>query len=223
MLQIVARPVFRGYPDQVVTQLGPEQRIPLRPFTSVELYEGDHRLLASMIGDLRTLLDEAAAGGREVLPHERVAWKDDGLRRRAILCDPGALMPEAELCAVGFLSERHPDVDIGPLEKANDEIVREFKKYPGVLSYSSYELPASNWANLVLHDEPDVTERWRGGQVHARAVENLSPLHYRNVRIHNCRLPDGLTGEIFIERTKYFDYEEAGDVWRAVRELPTTS
>jgi hypothetical protein len=56
--------------------------------------------------------------------------------------------------------------------------------------------------------------------MHAWAVEQLSPQHYFNVRIHNGRLTSGIFDRprIVIRKTKYFDYT-AGDMWRAERVL----
>lgn len=199
--------------------LGPDDVVRGRPFTSVELYAVDMAVLNGMLEDLRTVLSDAEAGARVVIPHKQIAWKVEGLTRRVLICNLERLRLPQEVCAVGFFSERHPGLDIRPLEEANLEVVREFKKYPGVLSYSSVELPDGYWANLVLHDTPDVVEKWRESERHARAVRDLSPVHYKNVRIHNATLAEGVFGNtaLRIERTKYFDYE-GDEEWRAVRE-----
>jgi hypothetical protein len=200
--------------------LGPDDVVRDRPFTSVEKYPGDLVVLNAMLDDLRMILTEEAAGTRVVVPHKRIAWKLEGLTHRALICNPERLRGSQEVCAVGFFSERHTGLDVAPLEEANLEVVREFKKYPGVLSYSSVELPGGLWANLVLHDTPEVVERWRESKRHARAVAELSPVHYRNVRIHNAKLTQGVFGDaaLQIERTKYFDYDSPEE-WRAIREL----
>lgn len=200
--------------------LGPDDVVSERPFTAVENNAGDLVLLNVMLDDLRRVLTEAAAGARVIVPHKRIAWKVDGLTHRALVCNPDRLWVHREVCAVGFFSERHTELDMGPLEQANTEVVGEFNKYPGVLSYSSVELPSGYWANLVLHDTPDVAERWRESQRHARAVAELSPVYYKNVRIHNARLAEGIFGDapLRIERTKYFDYE-CDEEWRAIRVL----
>jgi hypothetical protein len=201
--------------------LGPTETAPGRPFTSVDLYPEDIECLRVLIADLCGVLRQSGADKREITPFEYIEWQVDGLRHRLIVCDQERLLEHEALCAVGFFSERHGDVDIAPLEEANLEVVKEFRKYPGVLSYGSIQLPGGHWANLVLHEEPDTTERWREGSVHSEAVERLSATHYKNVRIHNARLTSGLSAEPDVEivRTKYFDYETDSD-WRAVRELP---
>ena len=126
------------------------------------------------------------------------------------------------MCVVGFFGDVRTEQGAKVLERANDRIVEEFKDYPGILSYTSFELTGDRWANLVIHDEPDVAQQWRGSQRHASAVQDLSPIHYRNVRIHNGRVPGGLPGGnwVVIHRTKYWDYR-AKKVWHAIRELPS--
>ena len=157
-----------------------------------------------------------------MVPYKRMAWKTRGFKRRVIVCDPKRLATLSDICAVGFFGERRPEVDPRALERANSEVVSEFSQYPGILSYTSVELPGHRWANLVLHDDLDVPHYWRESVRHARAVAELSPVHYKNVRIHNCRIPGGLPGGnwVIIHRTKYWDYR-AKTVWQAVRELPS--
>ena len=77
-----------------------------------------------------------------------------------IVCDLKRLETLDNICAVGFFGERRSGVDAAALEKANSEVVKEFGNYPGILSYTSFELPGHRWANLVLHDDPDVPKRW---------------------------------------------------------------
>lgn len=188
-----------------------------RPFTSPDLYTADHAVLSFMLADLQALLTSAAA----VEAYKPIEWIVHGRKRRTIVCDPMALNSEkVDVNVVGFFGERNDERDGTPLEEANAEIVLEFRNYPGILSYNSMELTDGNWANLVLHDKPDTREYWRASRRHAEAAEELSPLYYRTVRIHNGILPGGLHGgeEIRIESTKYWDFTRP-TVWRARRDL----
>lgn len=200
--------------------LGPEEEAPGRPFTAVDLIERDVTTLLELLADVRGVLREVDAGIRALEPYQRMAWKVDGLTHRLIICDEPKLRFRERTCAVGFFGERRTDVDPTPLEEANTEIVAEFTNYPGILSYSSVELPGGRWANLVLHDDPVDREYWRRSELHAEAARLLSPVHYRNVRIHNAELTDALTDspDLVLERTKYYDFE-GGSEWRAQREL----
>lgn len=208
----------RTVPD--VVSLGPNEESPERPFTAIHLTDRDVSILLDLLADIRSVLSEVDAGTRAVEPYQKLAWKVDGLTHRLLICDEERLRNRTETCVVGFFGERRTGLDPSPLEEANTAIVAEFAKYPGILSYSSVELPGGHWANLVLHDDPIDREYWRRSELHAQAVKLLSPVHYKNVRIHNARLTEGLTASpnIVVERTKYYDYE-GGTEWRAQREL----
>ena len=200
--------------------LGPNEEAPGRPFTAVDLIERDIATLLELLADVRSVLREVDAGTRAIEPYQRMAWKVDDLTHRLIICNEAKLRYRDRTSAVGFFGERRTQVDPAPLEEANTAIVAEFAEYPGILSYSSVELPGGKWANLVLHDSPVDREYWRGSELHSRAVQVLSPVHYRNVRIHNAELTDALTDSpnFVLERTKYYDFE-GGAEWRAQREL----
>jgi hypothetical protein len=200
--------------------LAADQSVKRRPFTSIGLYGRDLTVLSYILEDLRSMLGKLASGQLMLTPFQPIEWQVDGLKRRVILTDPMRLHAREDVCVVGFFGERHTDRDGTPLEEANAEIVLEFRNYPGILCYSSMELPDSNWANLVLHDQPEAREYWKASQLHAKAARELSPLFYRTVRIHNGTLAGGVPGgnEIVIERTKYWDFGSPR-VWHAVREL----
>ncbi len=204
--------------------LAANQSVARRPFTSVSLYPRDGATLSYMLEDLRALLARMATGEMSVIPYQSNEWLVHGLKRRVIVANAMGLHNRRTVCVVGFFGERHLERDHTPLEEANAEIVLEFRNFPGILSYSSMELPDGNWANLVLHDIPEVREYWRASERHARAAQELSPLYYQTVRIHNGTLAGGVMSgrTIAIERTKYWDYRSP-KVWHAVRELSTPS
>ncbi len=204
--------------------LGPTEEAQGRPFTSTDLIPRDLEILLELVADVRGVLREVDSGTRDLRPYQQLAWKIDDLTHRLIVCNEDRLRYRDRTCVVGFFGQRRLEQDPSPLEEANSAIVAEFTKYPGILSYSSVELAKGRWANLVLHDDPIDREYWRGSELHAEAVKLLSPIHYRNVRIHNAELTDGLTDspKLVLERTKYFDFE-GGVAWRAERELIAAS
>lgn len=203
--------------------MGPEEVVAGRPFTRVEVTARDQHILHDLLADLRGVAVEVEEGIRDLAPYQKLAWRVGGLTHRLLVCDFERLRSHPGLCVVGFFAERRTDVDIWPLEEANSEIVSEFASYPGILSYSSVELPDGHWANMVLHDDPVDTRFWRQSKLHAQAVEMLSPLHYYNVRIHNGRLTAGVFNRpsIVIQKTKYFDYTGTAE-WKAERVLSET-
>jgi hypothetical protein len=199
-----------------------DQTVARRPFTSPGLYARDLAILGYMLEDLRGFLTRMDEGELTIVPYVAIEWVVQDLKRRVVVCDPVNLPRRRSAQLVGFFGERHPDRDGAPLEEANFEIVLEFQKYPGILSYSSMELADGNWANLVLHNVAEDRETWRASEAHARAARELSPLFYRTIRIHNGVLPDGVMGNrsIVVERTKYWDFGST-EMWHAVRELTT--
>ena len=203
-----------------IPSLGPDQEVQGRPFTSPGRYERDLQVLGYMVEDLRGLMGELYAGRTSIHPYQPVTWRVHGLGRRTVVCDPMRLGERRDVCVVGFFGERRHDIDQTALEAADAAVLLEFRSYPGILAYSSMQLPDGNWGNLVLHTAPEDRESWRGSAIHARAVAELAPVHYGTVRIHNGVLPDGLSGShsIAIERTKYWDYQRTTH-WHAVRTL----
>jgi hypothetical protein len=200
--------------------LGPNDVVTGRPFTAVEMTLRDRGILHGILADVRSILVEVEEGTRVLEPYQKLVWRVSGLTHRVLICDAERLRAHPGPCVVGFFGDRRPHVDAWPLEEANNEIVGEFSKYPGILAYCSVELPERYWANLVLHDDPVDVQFWRTSEMHARAVETLSPKHYFNVRIHNGVLTSGIfeKPQIVIRKTKYFDYT-GPELWRAERLL----
>lgn len=204
--------------------LEPNEVVPGRPFTDPGLTEGDVAMLDHMLEDLRGVLEEAEVPPAKVMPYHQMAWRVGGHSHRLIVCNEGRLRTHPDLCIVGFFGDRRTSLDIGPLEQANAAVVAEFREYPGILSYSSTSLDTGQWGNMVLHEEPMDAERWRQSEKHADAVDTLSPVHYRCVRIHNARLTAGLFDDpgVAVVRTKYFDFTGESE-WRGVRTLMDSS
>jgi len=207
-------------PKSETLSLGPEETISERPFTAVNLIDRDVSVLHGMLDDLVRILGEADMGIQEIEPHQRVAWQQDGLARRLLICDEARLRAHQDACVVGFFGERRTEMEIGPLEEANSAIVAQFRNFPGILSYSSIELSNGRWANMVLHDDPVDREYWSRGALHAQAARTLGPMHYRTVRIHNARLSASVMEQpaFLVKKIKYWDYS-AEPEWVAEREL----
>lgn len=201
-------------------QLTCDEVVADRPFTAVEMTQRDLTHVRVLITDLTEVLTDTQDTLKHRAPFESTTWQVDRLTHRVLICNEELLLAHPELCLVGFFGNRRAEVDVTPLEKANAEIVAEFAKYPGILSYSSVELADGNWINLVLHDDPVDTEYWRKSELHARAVDRFSADHYQSVRIHNGHLTGclGDRPDATIHRTKYFDYSGERE-WRAVRDF----
>jgi len=198
-------------------ELGANEVVAGHPCTDVSLYSPDLDLLAYMLQDLRSLLRSNEGGKVDLAAHEPIFWRVHGLRRRTVVCEPERIREADRVCVVGFFVARRESIDYPSLDDLELGLLMEFRKFPGILSYSSAELANDYWANLVVHTVPDDTEAWRGSSAHTRAVD-VSPELYSAIRIHNGHLEDGVAGNqaIAIDRTKYWDYDD-DPVWQAER------
>ncbi len=205
--------------ESIVLQL--DESPPDHPFAAVQLYHADIALLNYLLQDLRALVRRAAAGEIQLVAHETIEWQVHGLRRRTIVCDPQRLLQRHDVEMVGFFGDRRAESDGSAVDEVEVKLHLEFRNYPGILSYSSIELVDNQWADLVVHSEPEDRQAWRSSRVHVYAAEELAPRVYHNVRIHNGCIPDGAIGSetVVIETTKYWDYD-VFPTWRASRELP---
>lgn len=210
----------RGGSVPTTVTLGPNDDVFGRPFAAVEMTGRDLGILHGILADVRAVVVEVEEGARHFEPYQKLVWKVGGLTHRLLMTDIERIRVHPDLCVVGFFGDKRPEKEAWQLEEANTGIVAEFPKYPGILAYASVELPNQYWANMVLHDDPVDVQFWRTSEMHAWAVEQLSPQHYFNIRIHNGRLTSGIFDRprIVIRKTKYFDYT-AGDMWRAERAL----
>ncbi len=205
--------------EGMIRQLRPDETDPNHPCTDVSLYTPDLDLLAYMLQDLRTLIRSNDAGKTDLAAHEPKLWDVHGLRRRTVVCEPQHIRERDRVCIVGFFAERREDIDYDSLDGMELSLLLEFRRFPGILSYSSIELANDFWGNLVVHSLPDDTEAWRGSSAHSKAVD-ISPRLYSAIRIHNGHLDGGVSSNhaIVLDRTKYWDYE-CEPVWQAVREF----
>jgi len=203
------------------TLLDPDESPEAHSFADTWLYRSDLALLGYLLQDLRALIRRAVRGENELVAYQTLTWEVHELQRRTVICDPQSLMTDHEVHVVGFFGERRAVADDVAIDDVEVQLLAEFESYPGILSYSSVELVDKQWANLVVHTAPDDREQWRQSAVHVHAVDELAPVVYHNVRIHNGCLPGGVPGieTIVIESTKYWDYD-CSPVWHAFRELP---
>lgn len=205
--------------DPVILAL--DESPPDHACASVQLYNADLALLNYLLQDLRSLVRLMAQGGVRIEPYEIITWTVHELLRRTVVCDPAGLLEHADVQMVGFLGDRRPECNTTALDQVEIQLLDDFRSYPGILSYSSVELVDNQWANLVVHREPEDREKWREGHTHVYAAEDLAPQIYSDVRIHNGCIAGGPIGSetVVIETTKYWDYD-SDPVWHAIRFLP---
>src|SRR5262249_9217274 len=140
------------------------------------------------IRDMAAMLRRILAGSTTLPTHPRpltLEAGDEAHPHRVIICDEAALRKESAPPFVGFFALKRPGLDHAELARVDDQLVGEFPRHPGVLSYSSIALPDGNWGNLIVLRSTADGERWREGDRHARAARELAPAHYSVVRLHN--------------------------------------
>jgi len=200
--------------------LAPGMTVEGRPFTDPARTEEDLAAIELMLAGLRRATATGIAGAARLPAVLTLSGLPDGRAHRAVICDPRRLRGGQDLTWVGFFAEKRRDRDPAPLTAADDALIAEFPRHPGILSYSSLELAGGDWGNLILLADEAARDQWRASARHAHAVQELAPAHYTVVRLHRGVLPGGLAGarRPELRQTRYHDYR-AGAVWRAERTL----
>ena len=201
-----------------VIRLSPREIVGGRPFTNPRHNADDLVAIRAMAGGLRLILGRPLPDGPR--PFVRQSPEPDGREHRAVICNDRVLRAGRDLTFVGFFAKKRRGLDHTPLTTTDDELILEFPRHPGILSYSSLELADGNWANLIVADPPDAKDHWRTSEKHAYAARELAPKHYTVVRLHHGVLPGRLLSgrEPVLVRTKYYDFQGLAP-WRADREL----
>jgi hypothetical protein len=202
--------------------LGPTEVAEGRPFTDPRRTQEDLSTLRTMLEGVRWVLRQGVPDTPR--PLTRSAPEASGHQHRVVLAHEAVLRGSEELALVGFFARRRTDRDCSPLMTVDDELILEFPRHPGILSYSSLQFADGNWGNLILLHPPEAGDAWRESERHAYAASELAPRYYTVVRLHNGRLPGGLWSgrDPVLVRTKYYDFQGPAP-WRAVREIPPGS
>jgi hypothetical protein len=183
-----------------------------RPFAAVEHTRADLQVLRAM---RRTI---AARLRGETLPPPDAGplQEPDGTEHWLCVPDPVALAAARPLAAVGFFGQARTDVDHAPILERERDIVARAARFDGLLTYYNLRLADGSYGNLVLFASPLAKGHVTADVVHCEAVE-LTPRHYRSLRLHHAELADGVLGELELVRTRYLDFS-CEPAWSAVRE-----
>jgi hypothetical protein len=118
-----------------------------------------------------------------------------GRQHRMLVFAPRELLTLEEMRFVGFVSRRKQEIEphiIDELFRADELMLTELTRIPGLLSYSSLELRPGNWYNLVLFRDESVKTHVKHVEAHRHAAHILSPAYYEWIRLHNGSLAHGL-------------------------------
>ena len=203
-------------------QIATDTVIPERLFTHPAYTQIDYRQINYMLMRLSQVVMSMSTSNNPNLfaPESHELFESDGRHHRIIPIRPQMLKDAEELCIVGFFGQRNLCSDGESIASRDKMLFTEMKKHTGLLSYSSLELTNGDYGNCVIFADENAKNNWGYSRVHAEAVDVLSPLYYRSVRLYNGTIK-GCIYDFYRMRlnvAKYYDYSEK-PVWAGFREL----
>jgi hypothetical protein len=133
-----------------------------------------------------------------------------GHAHRIIIYRQQELLLKSSFTFVGFISRRKDNLaasTIAKIQKTDQKMIRELVSVPGILSYSSLELPHGNWCNLVLMSNMGVKSHFKKAETHLYAAHQLAHTYYDWIRLQIGTLPEGLDPmEMRLLKTRYYTF-----------------
>ena len=214
---------------KALLELAPDEMVVDRPFTQLQNTANDLAFLEHARSLLRELLETQVLEEYRLVhpeidePDALGVSVDFNTGYRLIIVNRAALLNQDALTVVGFCGHKRANLSPDLLDEMSEidaKLVEEMRRQDHMLSYCSVEREDGNWCNLVLIRTPQGIGQWREGQLHSHATETLSPQYYQWVRLHNGVLPHGLASpHIELTSTKYYDFGDGSETWRAERML----
>lgn len=145
-----------------------------------------------------------------------------GRTHRIVIYRQQQLFQKRPLAFVGFISKRKrsllPSI-VEQIQRTDQKLVAELIKVPGIVSYSSLELPCGDWCNLVLLADLGAKKQIKGTETHAYAAYQLAHAYYEWIRLHTGTLSEGLDHmEMRLLNTRYYTFH-AGQQRPSIQEL----
>jgi hypothetical protein len=145
-----------------------------------------------------------------------------GRKHRIVIYRQQELFQKLPFAFVGFISKRKrsllPSL-IEEIQQTDQKLVAELIKAPGILSYSSLELPFGDWCNLVVLADTRAKLQIKSTETHAYAAYHLAHAYYEWIRLHTGTMPEGLDHvEMRLLKTKYYTFHP-GQERPSIREL----
>jgi hypothetical protein len=133
-----------------------------------------------------------------------------GRKHRIVIYRQQELFQKLPFAFVGFISKRKrsllPSL-VEEIQQTDQKLVAELIKAPGILSYSSLELPFGDWCNLVVLTDSSAKMQIKGTETHAYAAYHLAHAYYEWIRLHTGTMPEGLDHvEMRLLKTKYYTF-----------------
>lgn len=141
---------------------------------------------------------------------------------RIVIYRQQELFQKLPFAFVGFISKRKrtlvPTI-VEEIQQADQKLMAELIKAPGILSYSSLELPFGNWCNLVVLTDVSAKMQIKGTETHSYAAYHLAHAYYEWIRLHTGIMPQGLDHvDMHLLKTKYYTFH-TGQQRPSIREL----
>ncbi|HEY3997794.1 MAG TPA: hypothetical protein VGO93_02935 [Candidatus Xenobia bacterium] len=207
-------------PPVVFNPVSPHAGMPDRPFTDPTLAQSDFDTLAQMLSRVEELLQAHPELRRTRSPFRTVLTENDR-PHQVIIARPGDLRTRLQFTVVGFFGTMQPgaeEVTLQAVKAVDEELIGEFPRFGGLLSYNSKQLPTGDWGNMAVFKDMATMERWNRNAIHANAIRQLAALHYKSIRLHVVDLTGGLSGgQLQPVRTKYYEFDpKQGSMWRGL-------
>jgi hypothetical protein len=179
-----------------------------REFTDPARSLDDLAALARIRASLVTRVRSDLAGG---------AWTIAGESHWLVVPELTALVQSRVAFGVGFFGQAREHIDHGPILDLEQNLLARASLFPGLLAYYNVRFVTGQWGNLVLFAREDDPLSVRSDPTHLEALARTAE-HYRSVRLHRLRFPDGAVGTTrpTLESTLLIDFSETPP-WRAVR------
>lgn len=178
-----------------------------REFTDPARTLDDLAALARLRESLATRVRSGFAGG---------IWTVAEDSHWLVVPELSALAQARPVFGIGFFGQAR-DVDHTPILNLERDLLARAPQFPGLLAYYNVRFATGQWGNLVLFATGDDPVRVRTDPTHLEALARTAD-HYRSVRLHQLRFPDGAIGrtEPALESTLLIDFTETPP-WRALR------
>ncbi|HKV59850.1 MAG TPA: hypothetical protein VJO32_16280 [Ktedonobacteraceae bacterium] len=149
---------------------------------------------------------------------------------RMVIYQQQEYLLRASLLFVGFVSgvQSHVSPAIAQeIHRVDKLFMAELVHNAGLLSYSSLELNAGHWYNLVLLSDVAAKTYFKESSTHRYAAYDLAMHYYAWIRLHNGIMPNGLEGNVMLlQSTKSYTFPVIGqkpvmqELLYPVKELP---
>lgn len=127
---------------------------------------------------------------------------------RVAIYQPEVLRIGGAFSFVGFVSQRNTALEpelINEIARVDQEMLAHVGSVPGLISYSSLELRAGLWYNLVLFQGAALKSHLKGMMTHNYAAYKLAPAYYNWIRLHQGTLSGGLMC-LHLSSTRYYTF-----------------